>query len=72
MIRILLNDRGLDWDQAVTYYEDADVWAVDHCASYHGCHVVDVTDSSYEFDLMAEYSFESEKDAMLFSLKWKQ
>jgi hypothetical protein len=33
--------------------------------------VVDVSDTSYTYDIIVEYSFTNEQDKLLFILKWK-
>ena len=67
---IYLTDRGQTWEQAEEYFQQAAHWAHENCLSYQGCHVQDVTDVSYEYDQIAEYGFDDEKDAVLFSLRW--
>ena len=71
MKTVLLNDTGLDWNRAQEYFAQASVWAKNHCVSYVNYHVQDVSDVSYTWDQIAEYRFNNEKDAVMFSLKWR-
>jgi hypothetical protein len=70
MIEVYLNDRDLSYDFAEQHFLNADLWAREHCASYRGHDVQDVSDFSYQHDLIALYFFEEERDALLFRLKW--
>lgn len=67
---VTLNDRGLNWDQTLDYYERAAQWANEHCSSYLEKEIIDVADFSYEFDLLAVYRFANDQDAFMFQLCW--
>jgi hypothetical protein len=71
MKTVMLNDKNKTYEQALEYYDEADVWALENCASYDGNEVVDVADFSYEYDVLAEYTFKNEEDAVMFLLRWK-
>lgn len=71
MKTVFLNDTGLDWHRAQEYFAQASVWAETYCVSYINYHVEDVSDVSYTWDQIAEYRFNNEKDAVMFSLKWR-
>jgi hypothetical protein len=71
MVSILVTDEnanGYDYNEA--YFHRIDKWAQEHCASYIGFSVTDVSDSSYEWDEIGRYDFNKEEDAMLFMLRW--
>ena len=54
--------------------EDANAvitWAVSNCKSYIDHQLVDVSDTSYTMDVILSVRFSDEKDAVMFSLKWK-
>lgn len=72
MFNVYLNDTGQHYDNLPSYWNTIDQWARDHCDSYLGHHVQDVSDVSLYWDEIAEYRFSEEKDAMLFELKWKK
>jgi len=69
---VYLTDRNMSWDEGEQLFFDAAAWARAHCVSYRGHHVQDVSDASYIYDNVAQYLFEDEKDAMIFTLKWRQ
>lgn len=52
-----------------TFFEDLDQWAQKNCDSYLGFSVTDTNDFAGG-ELLGRYEFQSEEDAMLFSLKW--
>jgi hypothetical protein len=70
MIEVFLNDAKMDYDQSEIYFHNADHWALEHCQSYKGHNVQDVSDVSYQYDNIALYLFEDEQDALMFRLKW--
>jgi hypothetical protein len=67
-----LNDKNLSYDAAWQHFYDADRWAQDHCSSYRGYSVQDVSDFSMLHDQIAVYEFAEEKDLLWFSLRWGQ
>ena len=60
---------GYDYNQE--FYDAMDAWAQEHCDSYIGYEVVDVSDASAFWDEIGEYQFREERDALAFTLKWK-
>ena len=52
-------------------YEQMDQWAQVHCESYTGYSVTEVSDVSTQWDEVGEYIFREERDALVFSLKFK-
>lgn len=70
MIEVYLNDAGISYDFAEQHFHNADLWAREHCHSYKGHDVQDVSDVSYVYDNIALYLFGDEQDALLFRLKW--
>ena len=53
------------------YFADLDYWAREHCPSYTGMHIEDVSDASGEWDEMADFTFDDEKDAFWFTTAWQ-
>ena len=72
MTEIFLDDRNLSYDFAEQYFWNAHIWALEHCESYRGYHVQDVSDVSYVYDNIALYLFGDEKDALVFRLKYDE
>jgi hypothetical protein len=71
MISVLVTDSGnANYEHNTEYFGAINEWAADHCASYRGYRVQDVSDASIAWDEIAEYLFESESDELLFRLKW--
>jgi hypothetical protein len=71
MISVLVSDSGsANYEHNTEYFGAINEWAADHCASYRGYRVQDVSDASIAWDEIAEYLFESEADELLFRLKW--
>jgi hypothetical protein len=60
----------MSYDFAEQHFWNANLWALEHCSSYQGHNVQDVSDVSYIYDNLALYLFEDEQDALLFRLKW--
>jgi hypothetical protein len=46
-------------------------WCLEHCKSYVWFDVTDVSDASYLWDEIASFWFHDEKDAVMFTLKYK-
>ena len=71
MISVLVNDGASGgYEHNAEYFGAISEWAAEHCESYRGYRVQDVSDASYQWDEIAEYLFESEADELLFRLKW--
>jgi hypothetical protein len=68
---VYLNDTGIPYEQAESYFKAAAEWAKQQCSSFSGYHVQDVSDVSYTNDFITEYRFKDPKDAIWFQLKWK-
>jgi hypothetical protein len=69
--RILITDEnsnGYEYNQE--FFGIRDAWAQENCSSYAGFDVVDVSDNSLQWDEIAEYRFNEDRDAVLFKLKW--
>ena len=71
MKTVYLNDSKIAYEEAQSYFLDADRWAKNQCQSYIGFHVQDVSDVSYIYDHVAQYQFNDPKDALLFDLRWR-
>lgn len=72
MIEILVNDgKSPSYEHNGVYFTEIDLWAKEHCKTYTGFHVQDVSDVSYQWDEIACYFFQEENaDTTLFRLKW--
>lgn len=71
--QVLVTDEGsAGYDHNRRYFSMIESWAQTHCESYLHMHVQDVSDVSYQWDEIAEYCFEEEKDAVWFKLKWSK
>ncbi len=68
---VYLNDTGIAYDDAESYFEEAALWAKKQCQSFVAYHVQDVSDVSYIYDHVAQYEFKDPKDALMFELKWR-
>lgn len=68
---LITDDKSLSYNDNPVYFQKIADWAIVNLQSYRGFDVQDVTDSSYLWDEIAEYRFESEQDALVFALKWK-
>ena len=71
MIEVYLNDKNVSYDFAEQHFHNAHAWAREHCTSYRGYDVQDVSDVSYVYDNVALYLFEDEKEALVFRLKYE-
>jgi hypothetical protein len=71
VIEVYLNDAKVSYDFAEQHFWNANLWALEHCGSYKGHNVQDVSDVSYYYDNIALYLFENEQDALLFRLRWQ-
>lgn len=70
MKTVILNDNKLNFLDAHIVFQEAAEWATANCTSFKGATVIDVSDTSYSYDLAAEYKFKDDKDATMFRLKW--
>ena len=70
MIFIILDDTGIAYEKVYDRYVAADAWAWEHCKSYKGYEITDISDVSLTNDVVAEYIFADEQDGTLFKLKW--
>lgn len=69
---ILINDeRSGGYEYNRSYFTNIHLWALEHCESYVGMNIQDVSDVSLQWDEIAAYEFGQEKDALLFKLKWQ-
>jgi hypothetical protein len=70
MIKIILNDTGMEYAEAGRHFKNADSWARANCSGYKGSEVIDVSDFSMYNDILCEYVFEDEKHANWFKMRW--
>ena len=68
---VYLNDSGIPYEQAQTYFDEAADWAKKQCSSFISYHIQDVSDVSLVYDHVTAYHFKDPKDAAWFQLKWK-
>ena len=47
------------------------IWATEHCPSFVTCELTDVSDLSYQYDIVVNYQFMDKNDAIYFALAWK-
>lgn len=71
MKSVYLNDSGISYERAESYFKSAADWAKTQCQSFIDCRVQDVSDVSYQYDYIAEYRFKDPKDALIFELKYR-
>lgn len=71
MLTVLIND-GLspNYESNHDYFASIDQWAQQHCPTYVGYTVQDVSDVSLQWDEIASYEFRDEKSANWFKLRW--
>jgi hypothetical protein len=50
---------------------DAAHWAWKNCTSFKGWTNMDTSDTSVLYDVVVEFRFSDEQDALMFTLKWK-
>lgn len=67
---VYLTDENLGWDQAQEHFKNAYLWAKEHCPSYAGYEIRDVSYFSMREDLVAHYVFRDPEDMALFRLTW--
>ena len=70
-MKVLLTDKDKTYDEAELCFEQAAIWARVNCPNYVNHEVIDVSDFSGDQDIIAEYQFTDEKDAMWFKLRWE-
>jgi hypothetical protein len=71
MIEVYLTDERFgNYDQARLHFIDASIWALNHCRSFAGFDIQDVSDVSLMWDQVAEYRFTDERDVTFFKLIW--
>ena len=67
--QVLITD--VDCEQAGEPFWKIKKWCLAHCKSYVWFDVTDVSDVGYQWDEIAAYWFHDEKDAVMFTLKYK-
>jgi hypothetical protein len=70
MKTVILNDDNFPYNVANDRFLDAAKWAKRHCKSFVRYTITDVSDISLTNDILAEYFFKDEKDAIIFMLRW--
>jgi hypothetical protein len=71
VIAVILNDKGIPYEQAGKHFRSAAAWARKHCKSFITYEIMDVADFSIDHDLLCEYQFGDDRDAVIFQLRWK-
>lgn len=67
---VYLDDANMSYEDAEIHFDEAASWAKEHCVSFVGHDILDISDLSYVSDMIAEYKFSDPKDAAWFKLKW--
>jgi hypothetical protein len=73
-IKVFITDENhpnFSYDRMRLYFIDAAIWATRFCSSYKRFHIQDVSETSDLHDQIAEYEFADERDALMFTIKWK-
>lgn len=70
MIKIMLDDSKIPYQDVYAHFKAAATWASENCPSYQSYETVDVSDFSVTNDVVAEYVFTDAKDATMFRLRW--
>ena len=71
MHRVLITDaKSGGYDYNAAYFAKLSQWAKTHCESFVAVHVQDVSDHSYMWDEIAEFTFADERDAVWFTTAW--
>lgn len=65
-----LSDRGIETDSE-EYFREVAAWARENCQGFVDYDVHDVTDTSTQYDYVAQYRFQNEYDQIAFKLRWK-
>jgi len=68
---VYLSDEKIPYEAAHAHFKKAADWAKEQCDSFIGYNVQDVSDVSYTYDNVAQYTFRDPKDAIWFELKWR-
>lgn len=71
MKEVYLSDENMSYDEAIKFFYQAGRWAKEHCSSYQGSNIQDVSDVSPRYDQIGCYRFNDERDAVTFMLRWK-
>ena len=69
-IKVYLTDKDIEYENVPRHFLTIKNWAHEHCPSFTGVDIVDVSDTSVQYDHIAEFTFGTEKDANWFKLKW--
>jgi hypothetical protein len=65
-VKVTLVAGDLSWEETLNMFYTAHEWAIDHCESFRR------SQASHPLSMWAHtYSFNSEKDALLFTLRWR-
>lgn len=67
---VCLDDANLSYKDAGIHFNEAASWAIEHCVSFVGHEIFDVSELSCVSDMIAEYTFDDPKDASWFLLRW--
>lgn len=69
MINVCIGDR-IEWRDAHEEFSEIRNWAKKNCKSFTEMKITDVSDVSMLYDYVAQYSFNDDRDATLFRLRW--
>lgn len=68
---VYLTDAKIPYENVQDHFKEIEKWAKNQCPSFVGYDVQDVSDVSYHYDHVAQYTFLDPKDAVWFEMKWR-
>lgn len=71
MIKIYIGDRE-HWSEPLDEFNEMKYWAYAHCKSFVEMILTDVSDVSLYHEMVAEFRFNDQRDATMFTLRWAQ
>ena len=66
-----LTDSGIYFNDCEEYFRNIAAWSRENCQSFYDYDVYDVSDTSTQYDYIAQYRFQNEYDQIAFKLRWK-
>ena len=69
MIKVHIGDK-IEWKDSRDEFSEMQYWAQEHCKSFIAMVLTDVSDVSLYYDTVAEFRFNNEQDATIFTLRW--
>lgn len=69
MLKVLIGDK-IEWSQSRDEFLEIQSWAKRNCKSFKSMRIMDVSDVSARYDLVAEFQFTDDRDVTMFTLRW--